>query len=133
MSRIEHYRVDKADVIRAIAESERMDPEIVRAAVDLCIEELRAKEVMSGIFMQLLVFYSDQLRTHQGARSSKDRIERIEKAQSLAAQTIKLLWMSNPELTPDDVASVARRLGQPRYGIHGPGMVIDIPAEREET
>jgi hypothetical protein len=126
VSRIDYYRVDKAEVIRAIADSERVDPEVVRAAVDLCKEQLRAREVMSGVFSQLLVFFSDQLRTHQGARGSRDRIERIEKAHSLATQTIQLLWMSAPQVSPLDVASAAQRLGQSLSGSHDSRPVIDI-------
>jgi len=119
MPRVDYHHIDEAEVIRALSEAHHADPQIVRAAVDLCIEDLRSREAMSSVFLQLLMFFCDQLRAHQ-SRSSTERGKLLERAHALALDTIHALWGDRP-------VDVGRELGSALRGTGGMSLPQTVP------
>ena len=85
-------RIDEAELMRAMGELRKIDPEFARALADVRIEEIRAGQSMAGFFVQLLAFSSDRLRVDSSWVSQETRTQRLEKSYALAAQATIALW-----------------------------------------
>ena len=91
-------KIDEAELMRAMGELHRIDPELARALADVRIEEIRAGQSMAGFFVQLLAFSADRLRVDSSWVSQETRTQRLEKSYALAAQATIALWTAQGSL-----------------------------------
>jgi len=87
----ELHQIDRAEVIRALTEARRHDPEVIRALADIQLAEIESRERMAGIFLQVLMFSADQLGVSRRFTRCSVRERRLSKAFQLAGASIEML------------------------------------------
>ena len=95
-------KFDEAEIMRAMGDLRKIDPEFARALADVRIEEIRAGQTMAGFFVQVLAFSADRLRVDSSWLSQSKRTLRLEKAYALAAQATLALWTAQGSLRGSD-------------------------------
>ena len=87
----ELHQINRAEVIRALTEARRHDPEVIKALADIQLAEIQAREGMAGIFLQVLMFSADQLGANRRFTRCSARERRLSKAFQLASASIEML------------------------------------------
>lgn len=91
-------KVDEADLIRALGEVQRLDPEVVRALASVRIEEIRAGEGIASFFVQLFAMISNELKVDSKCIRHESRLRRLEKAYELSAKATLALYTARDSL-----------------------------------
>ena len=85
------HQIDQAEVIRALTEARRHDPEVIRALADIQLAEIESRERMAGIFLQVLMFSADQLGVSRRFTRYSVRERRLSEAFHIASASIEML------------------------------------------
>ena len=91
VSRTEYHEINQAEVIRALTEAQRHDPEVVRALADIQLAEIQSRESIAGFFLQVLIFSADQLHVDRRLMRASVREKRLSRAFELAGGSLQML------------------------------------------